>query len=138
MTIAFARNNKKNTHSQMSTLLPFHTPPLPCPPPHTHMHTHVSQSGLLVVWKVDSHGQLHPVPLHQHRMHAPLTHCEMLHPVSTEISATTKGGSVLEAFTWERKSAALMAMSVQDPIACFCASVDGMIMYIMAVTDIIL
>ena len=74
---------------------------------------------------MDSRGQLHPVPLHQHRLHSPLTHCEMLHPISTESMASSKGGSVLENFTWERKSAALMAMSIQDPIACFCASTDG-------------
>ena len=100
------------------------TLPFPIPNTHTHVHTyiHTLQSGLLVVWKVDVHGQLHPVPLHQHRLHAPLTHCEMLHPISTE---STKGGSVLENFTWERKSAALMAMSIQDPIACFCATIDG-------------
>ena len=106
------------------SLSPSLPPSLP-PHTHTHTHTHTLQSGLLVVWKVDSHGQLHPVPLHQHRLHAPLTHCEMLHPISAE--STKGGGSVLENFTWERKSAALMAMSIQDPIACFCATIDGTI-----------
>ena len=35
------------------------------------------QSGLLVVWKVEGKGQLHPSPLHQHRLHAAVTHCVM-------------------------------------------------------------
>ena len=39
-----------------------------------------SQSGLIVVWKVDGRGQLHPAPLHQHRLLAPLTHCTLHQP----------------------------------------------------------
>ena len=32
---------------------------------------------------------------------------------------------MLENFTWERKSAAMLAKSIHDPIACFCATIDG-------------
>ena len=41
------------------------------------------QSGLLVVWKAEGKGQLHPSPLYQHRLHAALTHCTMQHPAQS-------------------------------------------------------
>ena len=49
----------------------------------------------------------------------------MLHPY-TETN-TSSSGSVLASFSWQKKSAAHLAQSVQDPIACFIATEDGKI-----------
>ena len=90
----------------------------------------IYQSGLLIVWKVDSL-KLHPIPLHQHRLHSTITHCTMLHPIAMARDSLemgrAKGGSVLDAFSWQNKSAISMAKSVVDPICCFCVNGDGML-----------
>lgn len=96
---------------------------------YTHMF---NQSGLLSVWSIDSQGQLHPAPIHQHRLHSPVTHCAMLHPYTD--TNTTSSGSVLDSFSWQKKSAAHLAQSVQDPIACFIATEDGKKISIMLFT----
>ena len=38
----------------------------------------VAQSGLLVIWRADSSGQLNSTPLTQHRIKATPTHCVIL------------------------------------------------------------
>ncbi len=75
------------------------------------------QSGLLAVWNVDPQGKIHPVPIHQHRLQSTIVDCVMLHPLATPTIG--KRGSVLDAYTWQRKGAAQIAESTQDPIACF-------------------
>ena len=84
---------------------------------------------------MDAPGNLHPVPLHQHRLRSSITHCLMLHPnamVAGEPSGSeskkVKGGkgSGMDAYNWQNKSAILLAQSISDPISCFCVTGDGM------------
>ena len=91
------------------------------------------QSGLLVVWKVEELGKLHPTPLHQHRLHSPIRHCAMLHPIAMakKSSVKGKGVSVLDSYTWKNKGAAITAETVSDPISCFCITQEGKLVIIL-------
>lgn len=76
-------------------------------------------------------GKLHPLPLHQHRLRSSISHCLMLHPsaMTREHSSSSRlkgSGSVLDAYSWQNKSAILLAQSISDPICCFCITIDGM------------
>lgn len=85
------------------------------------------KSGLLVVWKVEPKGQLHPIPLHQHRMQGPLMQCVM--HTSTQSSSRPRPGdtSVLEAYSWQRKSE---PSPDANNICCFCTSSEGVLYYL--------
>ena len=89
---------------------------------HSHICAH-TQSGLLAVWKVESTGQIQPVPMHQHRLLSLVTHLEMLHPLAEVNSSRVR--SVLDTFSWQRKNAAHLAETVKDPIACFFVTQEG-------------
>lgn len=88
------------------------------------------KSGLIVVWKVDGRGQLHPAPLHQHRLLAPLTHCTLHQPRNALGKSLPGDRSVLDAYSWGRKSAVIGSTSAEDPIACFFATADGVVYFL--------
>ena len=86
-----------------------------------------------MVWKVDVMGKLHPLPLHQHRLRSPISHCLMLHPSAltqerSDSSRIKGSGSTLDAYTWQNKTAILLAQTISDPICSFCITTDGIVM----------
>ncbi len=83
-----------------------------------------------MIWKVDAKGKLHPTPLHQHRLSSGISHIVMLHPLamangSSSNMAKKTSSSVLDAYSWQSKSAAMLAQTITDPISCFCTTGEG-------------
>lgn len=87
-----------------------------------------TQTGLLVVWKVDQQGKIHPSPLHQHRLHSTISHCVMWVPSTQQGTSLKSKGSVLDAYSWQNRSAIMMAQNISDPIACFAITGEGIIL----------